>query len=154
MIQGLKARHIYDSTLFIVTAKHGQSPINPTKIKKPGHFAGLVAAVPDAATNVGAIAIASANNCSTGACGFVQDDDIALIWLQDQTQTQAAADYLNANANALLIDEVMAGDEIKPKFNTPPTHNATPPLFLQPICSPVDTPSLAHNAQHGEINFG
>src|SRR6267378_1146193 len=31
MIQGIKARHIYDSTLFIVSAKHGQSPINPTK---------------------------------------------------------------------------------------------------------------------------
>jgi predicted AlkP superfamily pyrophosphatase or phosphodiesterase len=51
MIQGLKDRHIYDSTLFIVSAKHGQSPINPTKINKPGHFADLVATLPDAATN-------------------------------------------------------------------------------------------------------
>lgn len=23
-------------------------------------------------------------NCTTGPCGFVQDDDIALIWLQGQ----------------------------------------------------------------------
>jgi hypothetical protein len=45
MIQALKDQHIYESTLFIVTAKHGQSPINPTKVNKPGHFADLVAAL-------------------------------------------------------------------------------------------------------------
>ena len=60
MIQALKQRGIYNSTLFIVSAKHGQSPINPVKINKPGHFADLVATLPDAATNPGGIAIASA----------------------------------------------------------------------------------------------
>src|ERR1019366_5129348 len=112
MILALKQRNLFDSTLIIVSAKHGQSPINPAKVNKPGHFADLVAALPDAGTNPGALAIASANACSTGPCGFVQDDDIALIWLQDQSQTQAAIDYLNKNAKALFIDEVMGGDEI------------------------------------------
>jgi len=51
------------------------------KTNKPGHFADLVAALPGASTDPGALAIASANNCATGPCGFVQDDDIALIWL-------------------------------------------------------------------------
>ena len=82
------ASGIYDSTLFIVSAKHGQSPINPAKVNKPGHFADLVAALPDAATNPGAQAIVSAANCATGPCGFVMDDDVALIWLQDQSQTK------------------------------------------------------------------
>ena len=41
MIVALKNQHIYESTLFIVTAKHGQSPINPVKTNKPGHFADL-----------------------------------------------------------------------------------------------------------------
>jgi hypothetical protein len=154
MIAGLKARHIYDSTLFIVTAKHGQSPINPTKINKPGHFADLVAALPDAGTNAGAIAIANANNCARGACGFVQDDDIALIWLQDQSQTSVAAAYLNANANALFIDEVMAGKEIKLKFNDPLTDNATPDILVQPIYGTVYTHSTAKNAEHGGFSFG
>jgi hypothetical protein len=48
MIKALKQQNIYDSTLFIVTAKHGQSPINPMKTNKPGHFADLVAGLPDA----------------------------------------------------------------------------------------------------------
>jgi hypothetical protein len=51
MIMALKQQGIYDSTLFIVSAKHGQSPINPAKVNKPGHFADLVAALPDAASN-------------------------------------------------------------------------------------------------------
>jgi type I phosphodiesterase/nucleotide pyrophosphatase len=157
MMQGLKARHIYDSTLFIVSAKHGQSPINPTKINKPGHFADLVAALPDAATNAGAIAIANANACTPPAqqaCGFVQDDDIALIWLPDQSQTQAAADYLNVNAKALFIDEVMAGSEITLKFNSPLTDNATPDILVQPIYGTVYTGSKAKNAEHGGFSFG
>src|SRR5258708_7982888 len=66
MIQALKQRGLYNSTLFIVSAKHGQSPINPVKVNKPGHFADLVAKQPDAGTNPGALAIATANACSTG----------------------------------------------------------------------------------------
>src|SRR5215813_11351743 len=41
MIKALKQQNLYDSTLFIVTSKHGQSPINPAKVNKPGHFADL-----------------------------------------------------------------------------------------------------------------
>src|SRR5258708_31299509 len=90
MINALKGQHIYDSTLFIVSAKHGQSPINPVKVNKPGHFADLVAALPDGGTNPAAIAINNAgNNCPSGPCGLIQDDDIALIWLQGQPVSAA-----------------------------------------------------------------
>ena len=153
MIKTLKDQRIYESTLFVVTAKHGQSPINPVKTNKPGHFADLVATLPDAATNPAALAIASANNCSTGSCGFVQDDDIALIWLQDQSQTAAVAAYLNANAVALFIEEVMSGDEIKLKFNSPKTDSRTPDIIVQPIYGTIYTGSKAKNAEHGGFSF-
>ena len=154
MIKALKEQGIYDSTLFIVTAKHGQSPINPVKTNKPGHFADLVAALPDAATDPGGIAIANAAACSTGPCGFVQDDDIALIWLQDQSQTKAVAAYLNANAGALFIDEVLAGAEIKLKFNDPASDSRTPDLLIQPIYGTIYTGSSKKNAEHGGFSFG
>jgi predicted AlkP superfamily pyrophosphatase or phosphodiesterase len=160
MIAALKAQHIYDSTLFIVSAKHGQSPINPAKVKKPGHFADLVAAVAlkqGATGNPGVVAIADANNCNPPAqqaCGFVQDDDIALIWLGDQTQTAAVAAYLNANAPALFIDEVLAGNELKLKFNDPLTDNATPDVLVQPIYGTTYTGSTKKNAEHGGMSFG
>lgn len=154
MIQALKSRGLYESTLFIVSAKHGQSPINPAEVNKPGHFADLVAALPDAGANPGAQAIASANACSTGACGFVQDDDIALVWLQDQTKSQAAIDYLNANAKALFIEEVLGGDVLKLKFNDPAHDSRTPDIIVQPVYGTVYTSSSKKNAEHGGFSFG
>jgi predicted AlkP superfamily pyrophosphatase or phosphodiesterase len=153
MIKGLKAAGIYDSTLFIVSAKHGQTPINPVKTNKPGHFADLVAALPDAATDPGAQAIAAANNCSTGPCGFVQDDDIALVWLGDQTQTAAVVNYLNKHANDLFIDEVLAGEEIKLKFRDPLTDSRTPDILVRPTYGTIYTGSTAKNAEHGGFNY-
>jgi arylsulfatase A-like enzyme len=160
MIKALKAQHIYDSTLFIVSAKHGQSPINPAKVNKPGHFADLVAALAlkqGASNDPGVVAIANANNCSPPAqqaCGFVQDDDIALIWLGDQSQTDVVAAYLNANAGPLFIDEVMAGNEIKIKFNDPLKDSATPDVIVQPVYGTIYTGSSKKNAEHGGFSFG
>jgi Type I phosphodiesterase / nucleotide pyrophosphatase len=160
MIDGLKAAGIYDSTLFIVTAKHGQSPINPVKTNKPGHFADLVAALAlkqGATGDPGVVAIANANACNPPTqqgCGFVQDDDIALIWLGDQSQTGAVAVYLNANAQALFIDEVLAGSELKLKFNDPLKDPAPPDVIVQPIYGTIYTGSQAKNAEHGGMSFG
>ena len=153
MIRALREQGLYESTLFIVTSKHGQSPINPVKVNKPGHFADLVATLPDAATNPGAIAIAKAAACTTGSCGLVQDDDIALIWLGIESQTKAAADYLNANANALFIDEVMSGAEIRLKFNSP-GDAALPDIIVQPVYGTIYTTSTKKNAEHGGFSFG
>ena len=154
MIQALKSQSIYESTLFIVTAKHGQSPINPVKVNKPGHFADLVAGLKDSTTNPGGIAIGVAAACSTGSCGFVQDDDIALIWLKDQSQTPEAAAYLNENAGALFIDEVLSGDELKLKFNDPVTDSRTPDILVQPVYGTIYTTSGKKNAEHGGFSFG
>ncbi|MFI5098043.1 MAG: alkaline phosphatase family protein [Candidatus Acidiferrales bacterium] len=154
MINALKAAHIYDSTLFIVTAKHGQSPINPVKVNKPGHFADLVAAVALTDPSPAADAIANANACSTGPCGFVQDDDIALIWLQDQIQTQLVTDYLNKHAAELFIDEVLGGNELALKFNSPLHDPAMPDILVQPIYGTIYTGSTAKNAEHGGFSFG
>jgi hypothetical protein len=154
MIQALRAQGLYDSTLFIVSAKHGQSPINPLKVNKPGHFADLVAALPDGGTNPAALAIASAAACSSGPCGLVQDDDVALIWLPDQKEVPAVAAYLNTNANALSIEEVLAGNEIKLKFNDPNHDSRTPDIMVQPVYGTIYTTSSKKNAEHGGFSFG
>ncbi len=106
-----------------------------------------------ATADPGVVAIANANNCSTGPCGFVQDHDIALIWLQDQTQTAAVASYLNACAGALFIHEVMAGAKINLKFNSPLTDKATPDVLVQPIYGTIYTGSSKKNAEHGGFSF-
>lgn len=155
MIAALKNQGLYDSTLFIVTAKHGQSPINPAKVNKPGHFADLVAALPDGGSNPAALAIEAAANCSTGPCGLVQDDDVALIWLQGQNITdQQASDYLNVNAVALFIEEVMGGNELTLKFNDPARDSRTPDIIVQPIYGTTYTTSSHKNLEHGGFSYG
>jgi predicted AlkP superfamily pyrophosphatase or phosphodiesterase len=154
MIKALKDQGIYDSTLFIVTSKHGQSPINPVKVNKPGHLADLVAALPDGATNPAAIALVSAGSCSTGPCGAISDDDVALIWLADQKMTAKVAAYLNANASALFIDEVMAGSELRLKFNNPATDSRTPDIIVEPVYGTIYTTSSKKNAEHGGFSYG
>jgi predicted AlkP superfamily pyrophosphatase or phosphodiesterase len=153
MIKALKDQGIYDSTLFIVTAKHGQSPINPVKTHKPGHFADVVASLPDGKINPAAVAITSANACGTGPCGSVNDDDIALVWLQDQTMDEQVRKYLNANAVPLFIDEVLAGDELKLRFNDPLKDSRTPDIIVRPNYGTIYTGSTAKNAEHGGFNY-
>jgi len=154
MIKALKDNGLYQSTLFVVSAKHGQSPINPKLVNKPGHFADLVAALPDAGTNAAAKAIAEAAACNSGPCGMVQDDDVALIYLKDQSQSKAVADYLNANAKALFIENVLAGNELMLKFNNPLTDSRTPDIIVQPQYGTIYTTSSKKNAEHGGFSFG
>ncbi len=66
----------------------------------------------------------------------------------------AVAAYLNANANALFIDEVMAGNEIKLKFNDPNHDSRTPDILVQPIYGTIYSGSTKKNAEHGGFSFG
>jgi hypothetical protein len=156
MIDALKSAGIYDSTLFIVTAKHGQSPINPAKLLKPHHFADLVCLVSDCTVPGPAKIITDAgNNCPEGPCGYVQDDDIALIWLPDQSQTRLVTDYLNQNAVALHIDEVMSLEELKLRFRDPLQDSRTPDIIVQPVYGTIYTsPTNGKVAEHGGFSFG
>jgi Type I phosphodiesterase / nucleotide pyrophosphatase len=154
MIIALKHEGLYDRTLIVLSSKHGQSPINPAKVNKPGHFGDLVAALPGAASDPAAQALVSAANCATGPCGWVMDDDVALIWLADQSQTPAVAAYLNGHANALSIEEVMAGRELRLRFNNPARESRTPDLIVQPTYGTIYTTSSKKNAEHGGLSFG
>jgi predicted AlkP superfamily pyrophosphatase or phosphodiesterase len=157
MIDGLRGAGLYESTLFIVTAKHGQSPINRANLNKPGHFADLVAALPtptDPSDAAAQATIATANACSTGPCGFAQDDDIALLWLADQSQAPAVAACLNRHVTELFIDEVLAGSELKLKFIDPLHDNRTPDVIVQPNYGVVYTTSTRKDSEHGGFSFG
>jgi hypothetical protein len=156
IVGALKQQNLYESTLIIITAKHGQSPINPVKVNKPGHFADLVAGLTAAnsAETAAQSAVNIAANCANGPCGFMNDDDIALIWLQDQTQAVNVAALINSHAKELFVDEVMAGDEIRLKFTDPLHDNRTPDIIVQPQYGVVYTGSAKKNAEHGGFSFG
>jgi len=81
MVQALRTQNLLSSTLIIVTAKHGQSPIDPTKrqIVADGTIPDLI------------------NSVQPGLLAQVTQDDASLIWLTDQTKTDAVVAKPTAN---------------------------------------------------------
>src|ERR1700741_1728583 len=120
-INELKAQNLEDSTLIIVSAKHGQSPIN----------------VKDR--------VAISDSLYSGAPGFGGNgfeicDDEALVWLSPEMQQATnpatghpyyadAKAYIQAHATALHIKQLLDRDELT-KLYEDPFHNSRVPDFI------------------------
>ena len=115
MVDALKDQGLYDSTLVIITAKHGQSPVDPNAVNRidDGLYTSILAAagVPEA---------------------FHMADDFCMIWLQDQSKTAAAVAALDtpANRKALGIARISAGADITTKYKNPLTDSRTPDIIV------------------------
>ena len=134
MVDELSAKQILSSTTIIIAAKHGQSPIDPSTLQKVGH------AEQDVLTNAG-INIAQ-----------LTDDDVALIWLKDQSQTAAAVDALNADkngSNTAHIQSVLSGQALAAQFNSPTEDSRTPDIIAEPIPGTIYSHSKAKVMEHG-----
>jgi arylsulfatase A-like enzyme len=122
---------LLDKTTIIVTAKHGQSPIDPNKYQKvpPAIIKGIVGGVLAQATM----------------------DDVALIWLTDQTKTDDVVDALSTKANeaAAHIQEILAGDALDLLYNDPTEDSRTPDIVVLPEQGVIYTGSTAKIAEHG-----
>jgi hypothetical protein len=120
-INELKAQNLEDSTLIIVSAKHGQSPINVKD--RVAISDALYAGAP-----------------GFGANGFEICDDEALVWLSPEMQQATnpatghpyyadAKAYIEAHATALHIKQLLDRDELT-KLYEDPFHNSRVPDFI------------------------
>jgi hypothetical protein len=112
-VKELKAQRLYDSTLIIISAKHGQSPIDVTKRR------GIGGGQP--AATIGT------------ADAFDISDDGSLIWLTDPSLTPGVVAMLSkpANQQALGIQEIFAGQSLRNKFDNPGADPRTPDIILK-----------------------
>ena len=133
MIKALRDESIFDRTLLIVSAKHGQAPIDPAKVNKAGKLSAKLAGVASVA----------------GAIAQVTEDDVALIWLKDQSQTQAVVDVLHANQAAWNIDRVLSGASLTLRFPDPAADSRAPDIVVLPTLGTIFTASGKKNAEHG-----
>ncbi|MGB9203889.1 MAG: alkaline phosphatase family protein, partial [Terriglobales bacterium] len=91
-VSELKKQGLYDSTLIVITAKHGQSPIDPSR------YVGQTINGTSPATllsNAGYIPWSESTNNSTGI--GPTEDDVSLLWLNSPSDTDAALAILEAN---------------------------------------------------------
>lgn len=162
IVAELKQRDLYRSTAVIVTAKHGQSPTDHTKLVKNGDTLTKLLETNnylDPNGNFGQNATKSGNlNDGTGlvGTGFVQTDDVGLIWLRDRTQLSAVLATLNANlgCNAPGICAngpqayILSGPALAARFGDPAS-GRTPDIIVQPNPGVIYTSSTKKDEEHG-----
>jgi arylsulfatase A-like enzyme len=119
MVSALKARGLYESTLIIVTGKHGNAPMDTSK-----HRLVEDTVIPKMVNQLqnGLVALSYA------------DGDIISIWLTDQSQTAKVAAMLNqpANQSAADIQKVYWGESLKVITNDPLQDDRMPDLVVIP----------------------
>jgi type I phosphodiesterase/nucleotide pyrophosphatase len=133
MVSELRKNGLFDQTLIIITAKHGQSPIDIQK--RTAIDDGLPAAT------VGS------------AYAFDISDDGSLIWLKDPSLAPSVVANLSTPANqaALGIQEIFALQSLANKFNSPFNDERTPDILLKVNTGVIFTTG-SKIAEHGGMN--
>jgi arylsulfatase A-like enzyme len=162
MVAELKTKNLTSSTLIIVSAKHGQSPSDHSKLVKNGDtLTALLEAngYLDPNGNWGQANTASGNlNDGTGlsGTGMVQTDDVGLIWLKDQGQLDTVLATLNANLGCTAPGicangpqaYILSGTTLAGEFGDPAL-GRTPDIIVQPNPGVIYTSSTKKDAEHG-----
>ncbi len=177
MVHELKERHLLDSTLIIVSAKHGQSPVDRAKLamEPGGHGNGTVtdpigfvnAADPNVNT-VSAPYVNPNDGSSPFVSGFLMTDDVGLLWLQDQSRTNVAnvLGQLTSPANKVAMfanvlppgtifdDNVTFGPELAEIYGDPTSGDPiaaarAPNAVIQPNWGVIYSGSSKKVAEHG-----
>ena len=150
MVSALKSRGLLDSTLIVVTAKHGQSPVDSHRFFPiPGH-SGSNGTSP--ANLLAAYLPYSESPLNPTGIGPTEDD-ISQLWLSNPADTQTAVGILEQNAGAAGIGQIFYGASLQTMFNAPglpPTGDPrTPDIIVQPNVGVVYTGSAKKQAEHG-----
>lgn len=145
MVTALKNAGLLDSTLIIVSAKHGQSPIDPNRVLRiPG----------DVPTDEPPSQILSPSGVGPGLpVAQADEDDISMLWLTDQGQTQSAAAILAEHENRFGQGEIFFGPALTLQFNDPLTDSRVPDIIVAPNVGVIYTGGTGKVAEHGGFAY-
>ncbi len=147
-VSALKRNHLTDSTTIIVTAKHGQSPIDTHRFYPIPGKSGLNGTPPSGILGPGFLPDSEINQIGAS------EDDISLLWLSPGASTTDAVALLEANAQVAGIGEILYGPSLTTMFNAPglPANGGdprTPDIVVLPNIGVVYTGSSKKQAEHG-----
>lgn len=144
-VNELKARGLYDSTLIVITAKHGQSPIDPSRFvaqkrvgTTPATLLSDAGFIPDSE---------SANGNGIGPT----EDDVSLLWLKSPSDTDDSVKILedNGGPNGIALGQIFYGASLSLNFNDPTIDPRTPDIIVAPNAGVIYTGSHAKLEEHG-----
>ncbi len=143
-VDELKERHLYDSTLIVITAKHGQTPIDPTRYNP---ILNTGTSPVTLLSNAGYIPDSESTNNPTGI--GPTEDDVSLIWLKNSSDTAASVKILEDNGDQIGLGEIFYGPSLALNYNDPTVDPRTPDIIVNPNVGVVYTGSSKKMSEHG-----
>jgi hypothetical protein len=157
MIAALKSNGEFDSTLIVITAKHGQSPIDSVR------YLGISNSPNDPITTSPATIAASAgclpySESPLNPTGLgPTEDDVSLVWLNSSCTPESVVDMLETQSPATNdiagIGEIFWGAGITQLYNAPglPPNGdpRTPDILVTPHIGVTYSGSTKKLAEHG-----
>ena len=157
MVEHLRNRGLLDSTLIVITAKHGQSPIDSARyLGETGNPISTSPAEIADALAMGCLPFSESPSNPTGI-GPTQDD-VSLLWLNTNicstdTVVNALETTSPAPNNIAGIGEIFSGAGITQLFNAPGLPPAgdsrTPDIIVTPNIGVTYSGSSKKQAEHG-----
>jgi hypothetical protein len=140
----LKDKGIYDDTLIIITAKHGGSPIDPTRYVADG------ANTP--ATLMGTRIPYSESPLNPTGIGATEDD-VSVLWLNRGESVPSAVELLEQNAAAIGLGQIYYGPTLALNYGVggwePGQDPRTPDIIVTPNVGVTYSGSTTMIADHG-----
>ncbi len=146
-VSELQKQGLTGSTLIVITAKHGQSPIDPSR------YVGQTINGTSPATilsNAGYIPYSESTNNPTGI--GPTEDDVSLLWLANSLNTDAAVALIEADPSTTTgvgLGQIYYGSSLSLNFNNPTTDPRTPDIIVTPNVGVTYSGSTAKQAEHG-----
>jgi len=116
MVAELQRRGLFNHTVIILTAKHGQAPIDPTKLRIIDK-----SIIPNIVDSVRSSLLMQATQ-----------NDVALLWLRDQSQTFDVVQALSAHQEQAGIEHVFDGNLLQRVVGGPLSDPRVPNLIVIP----------------------
>jgi Type I phosphodiesterase / nucleotide pyrophosphatase len=155
MVSELKHNGLYSSTLIVITAKHGQSPVDSSR------YTGITSSGPVTTSPATILAnagcIPSSESPLNPAGIGPTEDDVSLVWLNHSCTTKDAVAMLEsqspADSNIAGIGQIFWGPGITQLYNAPglPPFGdpRTPDILVTPHIGVTYSGSTKKLAEHG-----
>ena len=145
-VSELKKQGLLDSTLIVITAKHGQSPIDPSR-----YISQLINYTSPATllSNAGYIPSSESTNNANGI--GPTEDDVSLLWLNSSSNTDASVQILeqNASATGIALGQIYYGPTLSLNYNDPTVDPRTPDIIVTPNVGVTYSGSTSKLEEHG-----
>jgi len=147
-VKAIAANHLTNTTAIIITAKHGETSLDPSK-----RFVESTSAI-QKQLFLGGVPGVGNPPAAAPLIAKLTEKATAYIWLTDQTKTKTVTDVLTKGAveTALNTAQILSGDSLKLLFPDPLKDPAPPDIVVVPNPGTTYEPAVQVWAEHGGFN--